>query len=136
MELDLMTKRYDSLKEGGEESSCHAAVLVSCWSECLGYQRDYSCESDENYLSWAKFPFQKSLGCMSTTMMGGFRAGNTLHSDNPLWHSSRPKWPALPISPLSSRELTIPHPVASRDYLMALENLCLRHLLIPLRRFH
>lgn len=88
----------------------------------------------------AEFPFQKSLGGMSTVMMGGggagFRAGNTLHSDNPLWHSSLPKWPALPNSALSSRGLTFPHPVASRDYLVALENLRLRHLLIPLGTFH
>lgn len=68
-------------------------------------------------------------------MMGGVGAGNTLHSDNPLWHSG-PKWPPLPTSPLSSRGLTFPDPVASRDYLMALENLCLRHLLIPLGMFH
>lgn len=40
LKLDVMTKRDNSLKEGGKESSCHAAVLISCWSECLGYQKE------------------------------------------------------------------------------------------------
>lgn len=132
-----MTKRCNSLKEGGKEHSlshgCARLPLGRMSGKPEGlFLRVWKLR----YLSWAEFPFQKSLGGMSAPMMGGFRAGNTLHSDNPLWHSSRPKWPALPISPLSSRELTFPHPVASRDYLMALENLCLRHLLIPLRTFH
>ena len=69
-----MTWLRDTIQEGGKESSCHASVRVSSRLECLGYQRDCSWESDENYPSWTEFPFQKSLGGASATMMGSEQA--------------------------------------------------------------
>lgn len=110
------------------ESKYSAVVL----SECVRYERA-PCESDEDFLSWGRFLFQNSLGGMSPTMVGGAELGSTSHPDNPLWHSRLSKMASSSIPPLSCHELTSSDPVTSRDYLQALQNLCLGYLLTPLR---
>lgn len=63
----------------------------------------------------------------------GRRAGSTSHPDNPLWHSRLSKMASSSIPPLNCHELTSSDPVTSRDYLQALQNLCLGYLRTPLR---
>ena len=56
-----------------QEVKYSAVILISCYSECVGYERAPS-ESVEDFLSWGRFLFQNSLGGTSMTMIGGCRA--------------------------------------------------------------
>lgn len=87
-----------------QKAKYSAVVLVSYYSECVGYKRA-PCESHEDFLSWGRFLFQNSLGGMSTTMIGGAEQGARCIQIIHFGIADSPKWPPLPFPLLTVMSL-------------------------------